>query len=166
MGTATGRFRAEYEGDLETMFERLLREAAPEIAGCSVAGHDGRLRGHLGAAGHLRKPWGPGWALVGDAGYLKDPITAHGITDALRDAELLARAITAPVHTAVEAGEDLAAYQRTRDELSWRMFSITDAVASYDWDLPLLRDLLIEQSREMSREALAIAALDTEAIAA
>ena len=35
---------------------------------------------------------GPGWALVGDAGSFKDPLTAHGITDALRDAELLARA--------------------------------------------------------------------------
>lgn len=167
VGTATERFRAEYEGDLETVFERLLRRAAPEIAGrLPVAHHDGRLRGHLGATGHLRKPWGPGWALVGDAGYLKDPITAHGITDALRDAELLARAITAPVGAALEVGEDLAAYQRARDELSSRMFSITDAVASYDWDLPRLRDLLIEQSREMAREALAIAALDTEAIAA
>ena len=45
------------------------------------------------APGYLRRAYGPGWALVGDAGYFKDPITSHGITDALRDAELLARAI-------------------------------------------------------------------------
>jgi flavin-dependent dehydrogenase len=164
VGTATTRFRAEFEGDLETVFGRLLRQAAPEIAArIPIARHDGRLRGHLGAAGYLRQPWGPGWALVGDAGYLKDPITAHGITDALRDAELLARAITAPVG---DAADELAAYQRTRDQLSRRMFAITDAVASYAWDLPRLRDLLIEQSREMSREARAIAALDHGAIAA
>ena len=36
----------------------------------------------------MRKAFGGGWALVGDARYFKDPVTAHGITDALRDAEL------------------------------------------------------------------------------
>ena len=41
--------------------------------------------------GFFRKPFGPGWALVGDAGYHKDPITAFGITDAFRDAEAVAR---------------------------------------------------------------------------
>ena len=35
-------------------------------------------------------PSGPGWALVGDAGYHLDPITAQGMLDAFRDAELLA----------------------------------------------------------------------------
>ena len=41
----------------------------------------------------FRKPYGPGWALVGDAGYNKDPITAQGISDAFRDAELCADAL-------------------------------------------------------------------------
>ena len=41
----------------------------------------------------FRKPYGPGWALVGDAGYNKDFITAQGITDAFRDAELCATAL-------------------------------------------------------------------------
>ncbi len=41
----------------------------------------------------FRKPYGPGWALVGDAGYTKDPITAQGITNAFRDAELCAAAL-------------------------------------------------------------------------
>ena len=39
------------------------------------------------------KPYGPGWALVGDAGYHKHPITAFGITDAFRDAEAVASAL-------------------------------------------------------------------------
>jgi flavin-dependent dehydrogenase len=51
------------------------------------------LRGFAGQVGFFRKCYGPGWALVGDAGYFKDPITAHGMTDALRDAELLARGV-------------------------------------------------------------------------
>ena len=41
----------------------------------------------------LRKPYGPGWALVGDAGYTKDPITAQGISDAFHDAELCVTAL-------------------------------------------------------------------------
>ena len=54
-----------------------------------------RRRAHLRRASPATSgvPWGPGWALVGDAGYWKDPISAHGLTDALRDAELLARAV-------------------------------------------------------------------------
>ena len=52
-----------------------------------------RFRGYPGQPGVMRQSHGPGWALVGDAGYFKDPITAHGISDALRDAELLARAV-------------------------------------------------------------------------
>ena len=47
------------------------------------------VRGWGGVPGFVRRSWGPGWALVGDAGFFKDPITSHGMTDALRDAELL-----------------------------------------------------------------------------
>src|SRR5262249_38091342 len=52
-----------------------------------------RLRSFGGATSYLRQCHGAGWALVGDAGYFKDPLTAHGITDALRDARLLSRGI-------------------------------------------------------------------------
>ena len=55
----------------------------------------GRLHGWRGVPGTSAAPYGPGWALVGDAGYFKDPITTHGITDALRDAELLSDAVLA-----------------------------------------------------------------------
>jgi len=50
-----------------------------------------RVRMFAARPGFLRRAYGPGWALVGDSGYFKDPITSHGLTDALRDAELLAR---------------------------------------------------------------------------
>ena len=46
-------------------------------------------------AGVIAPGHGPGWALVGDAGWWKDPLSTHGITDALRDAELLAGAVVA-----------------------------------------------------------------------
>ncbi len=52
-----------------------------------------RISGSGEMPNYYRKPSGPGWALVGDAGYLKDPISAYGISDAFRDAELLTAAL-------------------------------------------------------------------------
>ena len=75
-----------------------------------------RLHGWAGMPGHIRQSWGPGWALVGDAGYFKDPITTHGMTDALRDAELLADRVLDVLGGAPEAVA-LAAYQDTRERL-------------------------------------------------
>jgi flavin-dependent dehydrogenase len=63
----------------------------------------------------FRVPYGPGWALVGDAGYHKDPITGQGITDAFRDAELLATAIDEAFSGARSYDEAMAAYQSERD---------------------------------------------------
>jgi flavin-dependent dehydrogenase len=74
-----------------------LSAAFPSVGERVEAGDPvGPIRGFPGLRGWLRRPWGPGWALVGDAGYFKDPTTAHGITDALRDAELLATRSTRP----------------------------------------------------------------------
>jgi 2-polyprenyl-6-methoxyphenol hydroxylase-like FAD-dependent oxidoreductase len=87
------------------------------------------VRGFPGIRGWLRRPRGPGWALVGDAGYFKDPCTAHGISDALRDAELLAR----DLHRVLAGGDDPAngSYERVRDRLSRDFFEVTDAIPSF-----------------------------------
>ena len=85
---------ATFRGDARAAFSRFLRQTLPICAPMlSARALVGRLRGFGGAPGYLRQCHGAGWALVGDAGYFKDPLTAHGITDALRDAELLSRAI-------------------------------------------------------------------------
>ena len=106
----------------------MLEECAPGLAARVVDAERSRsLRGFAGQVGFTCH--GPGWALVGDAGYFKDPITAHGITDALRDAELLAHAVVRG------SGDALADYQAVRDELSLPLFQITDEIASYEWDL-------------------------------
>ena len=93
-GTASDRFAQQRSAGLDATYRSLLAEATPELAR-SIADTPpvGTLRGFPGQPGWIRASAGPGWALVGDAGYFKDPITAHGITDALRDAELLARAV-------------------------------------------------------------------------
>lgn len=64
----------------------------------------------------LRKPYGQGWALVGDAGCHKDPFMALGICDALRDAELLADALTDGFSGRRRTEDALADYERRRNE--------------------------------------------------
>ena len=89
-----------------TGFMKIMRDAAPELAVRLPAAFAPTrpLTRFPGRPGLMRQAFGPGWALVGDAGYFKDPITAHGLTDALRDAELLARAITASVTDGARRG--------------------------------------------------------------
>lgn len=73
----------------------------------------------------FRKPYGPGWALVGDAGYHKDPITALGITDAFRDAELLAEAIDAGFSGRQPLEDALAAYEQARNAAALPVYQLT-----------------------------------------
>lgn len=73
---------------------------------------------------YYRKPYGPGWALVGDAGFLKDPILGQGMNDAFRDAELLADAIDAGLGGRAPMDDALASYQQQRDEASREMYAL------------------------------------------
>jgi len=151
VSTTRERFRAAMRDGPATGFGRLLAVAAPELADqIGTVPAAGPLRRFSGRVGHMRRAVGPGWALVGDAGYFKDPISAHGLTDALRDAELLARALIA-ARSADEAPL-LAEYQATRDGLSLPLFRVTDAVAGYSWDTPTISSLLRELSAAMAAE--------------
>ena len=82
-------------------FDSLLDAVPAPLADVVRAGGPaGPVHGWRGVPGYVRRSFGPGWALVGDAGYFKDPITTHGLTDALRDAEILSDAVLA-VHAGV-----------------------------------------------------------------
>ncbi len=94
----------------------------------------------------LRRAVGPGWALVGDAGSFKDPLTAHGITDALRDAELLARAVVDGSPAA------FAEYAATRDALTLPLLRVAEEIAAYRWDTPRIKELLRAESAAMKPE--------------
>ena len=73
-----------------------LHESTPSVADrLQSARREEKWVGTAGVANYFRKPYGPGWALVGDAGYQKDPITAQGISDAFIDAEHLVDALDA-----------------------------------------------------------------------
>lgn len=130
VGVASDRFAQTFRGNLEAGFIETAAANSLELRQDLVdATLIGRLRGFSGGVGYLRQSYGDGWALVGDAGYFKDPLTAHGITDAFRDAELLADAILAG-----DAGA-FARYQDARDTLGRPLFDATDAIATFKWDL-------------------------------
>ena len=159
-GTSGARFRDQIRSDLAAGHRRLLEECAPELsAELTEERQVGNLYAFAGHPGFLRRSWGPGWALVGDAGYFKDPITAHGMTDALRDAELLALAVASGSEPA------LADYQARRDGLARELHDISDRVASFDWTLEEVQELHLALSREMNREVEAVLALGPSAVA-
>jgi flavin-dependent dehydrogenase len=108
-----------------------------------------RLRGTANLPNYRRQAHGPGWALVGDAGYHRDPITGHGITDAFRDAELLATAID-------QNRDDLAPYQQTRDVMAREVFQLTRALADFPAPERFV-DLQLQLSDALEREADALA---------
>ncbi len=152
------RFQESMRQGAEAGHRDVLKACAPELAAVvDGAERVEKYRGFSGERGFFRQSFGPGWALVGDAGYFKDPITAHGITDALVDAELLANAVAAGTETA------FAGYQNTRDRLAVGHFEATDAIASFDWDLPRAQQLHRALSEEMKKESREVAGFTTPA---
>ena len=153
VAAAADQFDALRRAGREQAFAALLARAAPGLRDrVASAGEAGRLHGWTGVPGYVRRSWGSGWALVGDAGYYKDPITTHGMTDAMRDAELLADAILAANTSGLPPGTALARYQAIRDQLSSDLFAATEAVAAYGWDTDCLHTLLRRVSSAMSDE--------------
>ncbi|OAI40429.1 hypothetical protein AYO38_01020 [bacterium SCGC AG-212-C10] len=125
---AAGRARdqfATYRADIEGTFFSIL-DASPAFAAKIRAGkREERWFGSADVPNFFRKPWGDGWALVGDAGYMKDPTTGFGITDAFRDAGLLARALDLALTGAVQAPDALAGYQSRRDAAAIPIYEFT-----------------------------------------
>ena len=110
----------------------VLRRTVPELAERVAAGTVlDRLRGTVGLPNLLRHPHGPGWALVGDAGYHRDPITSHGITDAFRDAELLADALDLALRRGSEEQAALASYRDQRDAALAETFRLTRELGAF-----------------------------------
>lgn len=153
VATTPERMHIVRQDGAETAFSSLLGQAGsalPDRVGAAKAAS--RLHGWRGVPGYVRRSWGPGWALVGDAGYFKDPITAHGMSDAVRDAELLADALLELLSGGVAERVALARYQATRDRLSDGFMTATEAVAAYDWDFEGIRAVLRQVSSAMSDE--------------
>lgn len=145
---------------LAERYREVLGECDPALLASLSAGQlESRLLAFAGRPGFLRQASGSGWALVGDAGYFKDPITAHGITDALRDAELLAIAVSQGTDAA------LADYGRTRDAFSRPLLEVTDRIAAFDWDLEQVAELHRALNKTMQPEVELLAGLPASSAA-
>jgi flavin-dependent dehydrogenase len=106
------------------------------------AERESRFVGAGDLRGYFRKPYGPGWALVGDAGYHKHPITAFGITDAFRDAEALASALDDAFAERRPYEDAMAGYQRARDEEAMPIYEFTCDFAKIEPPPPEMQQLI------------------------
>ena len=146
-------------GGAEEAFAVLLERAAPELSRrLRRARRTSPVRGMLRAPNHVRQAHGPGWALVGDAGYHRDPVTGHGLSDAFRDAELLAAALDGALRGEADDTEALAGYQRRRDEALREVFDLTCDLVTYP-SVPDFVELTKRLGTAIDTEAAALAAL-------
>ncbi len=127
----------DVEGNYLKMFD-LAPEFAERMRG---AKREARFAG-TSVPNFFRKPFGPGWALVGDAGYNKDFITAQGITDAFRDAELCAGALDDALSGTRGFDAAMGDYQSTRDEHVLPMFEFTCQLATLEPPPPEMQQVL------------------------
>jgi 2-polyprenyl-6-methoxyphenol hydroxylase-like FAD-dependent oxidoreductase len=131
----------EVRADLERHVSKVL-ESTPTVADrLQRAKREDKWYGTAGVPNYFRQPSGPGWALVGDAGYAKDPITAQGISDAFIDAEALTMALDDAWSGRRPGGDALAEYQASRDERAKPMYDFTCQLATLEPPPPALQQL-------------------------
>ena len=129
--------KTDIEGNYQKNFD-----LAPEFSErIRAASRETRIVGTT-VPNYFRQPYGPGWALVGDAGCNKDPITAQGISDAFRDAELCATALDQALSGTRSFGEAMGHYQAARDEHVLPMYEFTTQLATLEPPPEELRHLL------------------------
>lgn len=126
--------------------------SVPELAPLFETTPVGGYKSFPGLPGFLKQGWGPGWALVGDAGYFKDPLSAHGITDAFIGAELVADAATAALVEGIEEAEAYGRFQALRDEMARAMMPPVATAVSFDSDMSVMKQAFKDMSRAMREE--------------
>jgi flavin-dependent dehydrogenase len=132
----------ENRKDIEGTYMKSF-ELAPEFAErIHAAKRETRFVGTADLPNFFAKPYGPGWALVGDAGYHKHPITAFGITDAFRDAEALATALDDAFSERRAYDHAMTDYQQARDEDALPIYEFTCEFAKIEPPPPEMQQLI------------------------
>jgi flavin-dependent dehydrogenase len=139
-------------------FDQLLERSAPPLAErLRHARRTSPVQGMLRQPNQLRQAFGPGWALVGDAGYHRDAVTAYGISDAFHHAELLAVALDQALRADLDETAALARYQQQRDQALREIFQLTCGLAAYP-EVPTFIDLQKQLGAAIDTQAAALAA--------
>jgi flavin-dependent dehydrogenase len=134
-----------------------LHHAAPGLTARLRSGRrTSAVAGMLRSPNQVRRAHGRGWALVGDAGYHRDAVTGYGISDAYRDAELLAVALHQALREDTDEHTALAGYQRRRNHALRGVFELTCSLAAYP-PVPEFVALQKQLGRAIEAEAAALA---------
>ena len=137
--------RAEFRS-VRTDVEGHVRAAVAQVPGLAGRLLGGKRVARLAGTGDLpnffRTPYGAGWALAGDAGYHRDPLTAQGISDAFRDAQFLSEAIDAGLAGRQPFAGALAGYGQRRDEAATAMYELTCQRAALEPPTPQMSRLV------------------------
>jgi flavin-dependent dehydrogenase len=123
---------SRFKADVEANYLRLLELDAGFNERVRAGKREERIYGTAELHNLFRKPYGNGWALVGDAGYHKDPVTAQGITDAFRDAELLVAGIDDAFSGRQTFDEAMVGYEKTRNDAVMPHFDFTCQIAKLE----------------------------------
>jgi flavin-dependent dehydrogenase len=133
---------AANKGDIEGNFLKAM-DHDPEFAErVRSATRESKFIGSAELPGYFRQPFGPGWVLVGDAGYHKNPITAMGINDAFRDAELVAQGLHDAFGGDRSFEEAMGAYQEVRDAAAMPVYEFTCEFANVAPPPPEMQQLI------------------------
>lgn len=136
----SGRFE-EIRTNVEAHVRKVL-ESTPRVADRVQGAHrEEKWFGTAGVPNYFRQPFGPGWALVGDAGYDRDPITAQGISDAFIDAESLTNALDDGWSGRATLDNALAEHQSRRDRRAKPMYDFTCQLATLQPPPPPMQQL-------------------------
>ncbi len=148
------RFRRDMRADPGSGFDRMLREVAPDLAEL-VQGAElvGRTRSWPGERSFARRAAGPGWVLVGDAGSYTDPMTAHGMTAALRDAQACADTVVSTLGGVEAAPSAWARYEAERDAIAIPMIEAIDEVVAFRHPIERVQQAHIALSKLVNAEA-------------
>jgi 2-polyprenyl-6-methoxyphenol hydroxylase-like FAD-dependent oxidoreductase len=136
----TGDFPAVRTG-IEGHVWRALETAPNFLARVREGRREEKWYGTAGVPGYFRKPYGRGWALVGDAGYNRDPITAQGISDAFIDAEMIAGALSTWLSGGGTFEELMEGHETARNERVRAMYEFTSQLATLEPPPPQMQAL-------------------------
>jgi 2-polyprenyl-6-methoxyphenol hydroxylase-like FAD-dependent oxidoreductase len=136
----SNRFQ-EIRADIEGHVWKVLESTPTVAARLRAATREEKWVGTAGVPNYFRQPFGPGWALVGDAGYNKDPITAQGISDAFLDADALAQALDDGWSGKRLLDDGLAEHQASRDARVKPLYDFTCQLAMLEPPPPHMQQL-------------------------
>ena len=149
------KFREDPEGNMLATFDRIpgLGERARKATRVE------KIYGSAGDDSYYRKPYGPGWALAGDSGYMRDPILGQGMTDSFRDVEMLSAALDAGFSGRQPLDEALAGYEAQRNAATAMIYQVTNLITStMDPDPEMMKMMRVQMQQRNAAAASAAGA--------